>query len=75
MVFPVLPILIGILITYIITIISSLMPMRKINKISPIDAIRHTNEEDIKQKNMKTPRIISKVFKQEGELAYKNIRK
>lgn len=75
MVFPLLPIFVGILITYIITIISSLMPMRKINKISPIEAIRHTNEKDIKQKNMKTSQIISKIFKQEGELAYKNIRK
>ena len=75
MVFPLLPIFVGIFITYIIAIISSLMPMRKINKISPIEAIRHSNEEDIKQKNMKTPRVISKLFKQEGELAYKNIRK
>ncbi len=75
MVFPIVPIFAGILLTYIIAIISSLIPMRKINKISPIEAIRHTNESDIKQKNMKTPKIISKVFKQEGELAYKNIRK
>jgi len=75
MVFPILPIFAGVFLTYIIAIISSLMPMRKINKISPIEAIRHTNEEDIKQKNIKTPKIISKLFKQEGELAYKNIRK
>lgn len=75
MVFPILPIFAGVFLTYIISIISSLMPMRKINKISPIEAIRHTNEEDIKQKNIKTPKIISKLFKQEGELAYKNIRK
>lgn len=75
MVFPVIPIFVGIFLTYIIAIISSLIPMRKINKISPIEAIRYTSEDDIKQKNMKTPKIISKLFKQEGELAYKNIRK
>ncbi len=63
------------ILTYIITIISSLFPMRKLNKVSPIEAIRSTRNDDINKKRMKVSKIISKIFKQEGELAYKNIRR
>ena len=38
------------ILTYIITIISSLFPMRKLNKISPIEAIRSTKNDDINKK-------------------------
>lgn len=60
---------------YIVAIISSILPMRKINKISPIDAIRNTNTNKINAKDFKIPKIVKKLFEQEGELAYRNIRK
>ena len=72
---PYIAFLITILVTYIVTIISSLLPMRKINKISPIEAIKNTNDKNLKLKYNKVPSLITKIFNQEGELAYKNIRK
>lgn len=75
MVLPTMCILITFIIVYIITIISAMLPVRKLIKISPIDAIRNTEPSKVTQKSVKTPKIINKIFKQEGVLAYKNIRK
>ena len=75
MVVPLMAIIFTTVFTYIITIISSLLPIRKLNKISPIEAIRSTSNDDIKGKKLKVPKIIKLIFKQEGELAYKNIRR
>ena len=66
---------VAILIIYAIVFVSSILPMRKINKIAPIEAIRGNNNIKVKRKNMKTTKFISKVFKEEGTLAYKNIRR
>ncbi len=62
-------------IIYIITLISAMLPMRKINKISPIEAIRNITKFKIKSKDVKSPNAILKCLGQEGELAYKNIRR
>ncbi len=62
-------------IAYIISVISAMLPMRKLNKISPIDAIKQNENSHIKAKQMKAPKIVKKIFGQEGVLAYKNIRK
>lgn len=70
---PYIAFLITALVTYIVTIISSLLPMRKLNKLSPIEAIKNNN--NLKLKYNKIPSLIRKIYKQEGELAYKNIRK
>ncbi|MCI9366360.1 MAG: FtsX-like permease family protein [Clostridia bacterium] len=58
---------------YIATIISSMIPMKKINRIYPVEAIRKINK--VKAKEIKIPKFIKSIFKQEGELAYKNIKR
>ena len=75
MVIPFKTIILTVVLTYIITVISASLPIRKLNKISPIQAIRSTENDDIKRKKLKVPPIIKVLFKQEGELAYKNIRR
>lgn len=47
---------------YAIVLISCLLPMREINKISIMEAIRNTNQSKIKKKNISTPTIITKIF-------------
>lgn len=74
-VIPVLSIVITTILSYLIVIISSLLPIRKINKISPIDAIKEYKNSDLKAKMMNCPKIIGKFLGIEGELAYKNIKK
>lgn len=75
MIFPLKQLILTIIIGYITTIISCVFPIRKINKISQIEAIRGNKNQDIKEKEMKVSKIITKLFKQEGELAYKNIKR
>lgn len=72
---PLLILFLIIIIVYFIVFLSSLLPMRKINKISQIDAIKNLDNNKIKNKQVKTPKIIEKLFGEEGVLAYKNIRK
>ena len=67
--------LLAIFIVYIIIFVSSMLPMRKIHKISIIDAIKNRINMKIKSRQVKSPKIIKKIFKEEGELAYKNIRR
>lgn len=64
-----------ILIVWIIVKISSILPMIKINKISPIDAIKNTINIKITEKQVKPSKIIEKLFKEEGVIAYKNIKR
>lgn len=56
-------------IMYAIVIISSLLPLRKMKKIDIITGVKGISKK--KRKNIKVPFIIRKIFKQEGELAYK----
>lgn len=65
----------SIALSYIIVIISCMLPMRKVNKVSLIDAIRGNKDSKLKANSFKTSKMIEKVFGIEGEMAYKNIRK
>lgn len=68
--------IIGIIIVSIITImISSYIPARKASKITPIDAIRQQSEIKVKAKNLRSSKLIRKVFGYEGEIANKNIKR
>ncbi len=64
-----------IIIIYLVAFISSLLPMRKINKSNQIDTIRNANNIKIKTKTIKNSKTISRIFREEGVLAYKNIRR
>lgn len=72
---PLLPILIAILVGAITILISSLIPAIKASRISPIDAIRSSNDIKIKSKKLKTPKILKKFFNIGGEISYKNLKR
>ena len=72
---PILVLLLTILVVYIIIFISNKMVIRKINQIALIEAIKNAGSIKIKPKNVKAPQIIEKIFKEEGIIAYKNIRR
>ncbi len=68
-------IILTIIFAYIITIIASFLPTKRINKISPIEAIRNSKDSDVTRKQVKVTKFVEKIFKEEGVLAYKNIRR
>ncbi len=69
------PILIAILVSSITILFSSLLPAIKASKISPIDAIRSSNDIKIKSKKLKTPKILKRFFNIGGEISYKNLKR
>ena len=48
---------------------------RRASKVSPIDAIRSSNDIKIKGKKVKSPKIIKKIFGVGGTIAYKNLKR
>ena len=72
---PLVPILISIIIASLTIFLSSIIPARKAAKISPIDAIRSSNDIKIKSKKLKTPKWFKKIFKIGGEISYKNLKR
>lgn len=46
---------------------------KKASKITPIEAIRSSEDVKLKAKKIKCPKIITKIFKTGGEIAYKNL--
>ena len=47
---------------------------KKASKVSPIEAIRNSEDVKLKAKKVKCPKIITKIFKTGGEIAYKNLK-
>lgn len=56
-------------------LISSVIPTRKASSITPIDAISQRQEIKIKAKNVKSSKLVRKIFGYEGELANKNLKR
>ena len=54
---------------------SVLLPAKRASKITPIEAIRQTDDIKIKAKKLKTPKFIRKIFGEEGEIALKNLKR
>ena len=48
---------------------------KKASKVTPIEAIRSTQDIQLKDKKLKCPKIITKLFKTGGEIAYKNLKR
>ena len=48
---------------------------KKASKITPIEAIRSSEDVNLKAKKIKCPQIITNVFKTGGEIAYKNLKR
>lgn len=69
------PILISIVLGFITIYLSAISASRKASKVSPIENLRDSEQIKIKKNSLKTPKIISKLFKQGGVLAYKNLKR
>lgn len=66
----------GIIIFSVLTIlISSYIPSKKASAVTPVNAIKQTDEIKLKAKRLKNPRWVKAVFGYEGELAYKNLKR
>jgi len=69
------PILVAIFFVILTVYISAFIPAIKASKISPIEAIRLNDDIKIKNKKLRTPKIIRKIFGVEGEIALKNLKR
>ncbi|MCH5317342.1 MAG: ABC transporter permease [Eubacterium sp.] len=66
----------GVVIIGIITVfVSSVLPAKKASAVTPIEALRQSEEIKVKPKNLKTPKLIRLIFGYEGELAHKNLKR
>lgn len=72
---PVSAIVISILLGGVTIFLSSIASAYRASRVSPIEAIRSNNEIKIKSHKLKTPKIIKKLFKVGGEIAYKNLKR
>lgn len=54
---------------------SVVLPARRASRITPIDAIRQTDDVKVKSKKLKTPKFIYKIFGMEGTIALKNLKR
>ncbi len=68
-------IVIPILFMIMVLTISAHLPAKRASRISPIEAIRLNDDIKIKRKKLKTPKLITKIFGVEGEIALKSIKR
>ena len=71
----ILPILLSIILGIITIYLSARSSAKRASKVSPIEGLRNSNDIKIKNKNLKVPKIISKIFKTGGILAFKNLKR
>lgn len=74
-VFSWLAVLCAILLGIITIYLSARKSAKKAGKVSPIDSIRNNEEIKITNKELKTPKIITKLFGIGGEISFKNIKR
>lgn len=72
---PGIPIIVSIILAGVTIYLSAIGSARKASKISPIDAIRSSEDIKIKSKKIRCPKIINKIFKIGGEISYKNLKR
>ena len=70
---------VAIVVSVIVSIVTIWLSCRKsakkASKITPIQAIRSSEDVKLKAKKIKCPKIITKIFKTGGEIAYKNLKR
>lgn len=71
----ILPILLSVILGIITIYLSARSSAKRASKVSPIEGLRNSSDIKIKNKNLKVPKIISKIFKTGGVLAYKNLKR
>lgn len=69
------PILVSVILGFLTVYLSGIASAIKASKVSPIDNLRNSRDIKIKSKKLKTPKIINKMFKTGGVLAYKNLKR
>ena len=72
---PILAIIFSIILGTITIYFSCRSSARRASKVSPIDAIRSSEDIKIKGKKVKSPKIIKKIFGVGGDIAYKNLKR
>ena len=72
---PIAAIIASIVLGAVTILLSSLKSAIKASKVSPIVAIRSNNDINIKNKKLKTPKLISKIFGIGGVISYKNLKR
>lgn len=70
-----LAILISVALASITIYLSARKSAKKASKISPIEAIRNTDDIKIKAKKLRTPKIIKSLFGVGGDISYKNLKR
>ena len=71
----IIPIIISIVLGFATIYLSAIASAIKAARVSPIEQLRNSKEIKIKNKQLKTPKIIKKIFKTGGVLAYKNLKR
>ena len=69
------PIIISIILGSLTIYLSIIRSAKKSSKIAPIEAIRNNNEIKINSKNIKSSKIVNKLFGVGGDIAYKNLKR
>lgn len=68
--------IIGIIIVSAFTIfISAMIPAKKASRVTPIDALKQTNEIKLNPKKLRSSKLVRALFGYEGELANKNLKR
>lgn len=67
--------LLSIALVFIIVLLSIIVPIINVSKTTIMDMIRKNKYTKIRKKTIKAPKLIASIFKVEGELAYKNIKR
>lgn len=70
-----LAILISVILGLVTIYLSALSSAKKASKVDPIQLLRNSGDIKIKQKKLKVPFLIQKIFKTGGSLAYKNLKR
>ena len=69
------PVLISILLGYVTIYFSCIAAAKRASNVSPIENLRNTKDIKMDYKSLKTPKIISKIFKTGGVVAHKNLKR
>lgn len=69
------PIIVSVILGLLTVYLSCLSAAKKARKITPLEAIRSTNDIKINSKKIKSPKIIKKLFGMGGVIAYKNLKR
>ena len=71
----ILPIILSAVLGFVTIYLSSIASAIKASRVSPIEGLRGSKDIKLNSKKLKVPKIISKLFKTGGELAYKNLKR